>query len=70
MTVVTRPPRPARNADGSVVRNGAGVSIATLRNHVSSGSDVHCLFGDDLTHAVTSSTVGAENSENEESGHK
>lgn len=46
-----------REAGIRAIRNGANVTIASLRSHVGSGSDEHCLSGDDLMLAATSTSV-------------
>lgn len=43
---------------------GASNSIDSLRSHVGSGSERHCLFADALTVAMTSVIDGGENAEN------
>lgn len=51
-----------KKVDRRVTRNCASDSITSLRSHNGRGSRSHCLFGDDRTISMTSSTVGAVNS--------
>lgn len=51
----------AREVISNAVRNEASMPIESLRSHIGNGSVGHYLFGNDLTHDVTSAIVGAVN---------